>query len=295
MKKNPYHQKLAFSLIEISVVILIIGILISGVSSGIDLYNDFNLSKAKNLTKNSRVNRIAGLELWLETTLDESIKPSQKIQDVNVTNWFDINIQNNQKKSATQSIVAQQPKYILQAFSNSIPALRFDGVDDNFPLDVAFMNGANFTIFAVEQRRTATNHVYFFGGGSNGVFHMGYSTTSTARSGQYGSADVNFFDFAIKNFKTNEIIPRIHSFILSTTNGKKYWLNGGANPDKSSNNLSTLSEFSGYVGVTEYGGSTPHFYFGDIGEIIIFSRELNDKERIDVEKYLSNKFNIPLS
>jgi len=295
MKKNSQHQKLAFSLIEISVVILIIGILISGISSGIDLYNDFNLSKAKNLTKNSRVNRIAGLELWLETTLDESIKPSQKIQNANITDWLDINIQNNQKKSTSQSIVAQQPKYILQAFSNSIPALRFDGVNDNFPLDVAFMNKASFTIFAVEQRRSDTNHIYFFGGGSNGVFHMGYATTTLARSGQYGSADVNFFDYTIKSFKTTEIIPRIHSFILSTTNGKKYWLNGGTNPDKSSNDLSTLTNFSGYVGVTEYGSGTAHFYSGDIAEIIIFSRELNDKERIDIEKYLSNKFNIPLS
>jgi prepilin-type N-terminal cleavage/methylation domain-containing protein len=295
MKKNSENQKLAFSLIEISVVILIIGILISGISSGIDLYNDFNLSKAKNLTKNSRVNRIAGLELWLETTLDESIKPSQRIHNTNITDWLDINIQNNQKKSTSQSIVAQQPKYILQAFSNSIPALRFDGVNDNFPLDVAFMNKASFTIFAVEQRRSDTNHIYFFGGGSNGVFHMGYATTSLARSGQYGSPDVNFFDYTIKSFKTTEIIPRIHSFILSTTNGKKYWLNGGTNPDKSSKDLSTLTNFSGYVGVTEYGSGTPHFYSGDIAEIIIFSRELNDKERIDVEKYLSNKFNIPLS
>ena len=295
MKKNSENQKLAFSLIEISVVILIIGILISGISSGIDLYNDFNLSKAKNLTKNSRVNRIAGLELWLETTLDESIKSSQKIQNANITDWLDINIQNNQKKSTSQSIVAQQPKYILQAFSNSIPALRFDGVNDNFPLDVAFMNKASFTIFAVEQRRSDTNHIYFFGGGSNGVFHMGYATTTLARSGQYGSADVNFFDYTIKSFKTTEIIPRIHSFILSTTNGKKYWLNGGTNPDKSSNDLSTLTNFSGYVGVTEYGSGTAHFYSGDIAEIIIFSRELNDKERIDIEKYLSNKFNIPLS
>ncbi len=124
---------------------------------------------------------------------------------------------------------------------------------------------------------------------------MGYSTTLTARSGQYGSANVNFFDYAINSFKTTEIIPRIHSFILSATNGKKYWLNGGTNPDKSSNDLSTLTNFSGYVGVTEYGSINAHFYSGDIAEIIIFSRELNDRERVDIEKYLSNKFNIPLS
>jgi prepilin-type N-terminal cleavage/methylation domain-containing protein len=37
------HQK-AFSLVELSMVILIIGILIAGVSQGIDLYGDFKLA-----------------------------------------------------------------------------------------------------------------------------------------------------------------------------------------------------------------------------------------------------------
>ena len=59
--------KLAFSLIEISVVILIIGILIAGISQGIDLFADYRFITAKNLTKNSRVGRIEDLEIWLET------------------------------------------------------------------------------------------------------------------------------------------------------------------------------------------------------------------------------------
>ncbi|MBM3590130.1 MAG: prepilin-type N-terminal cleavage/methylation domain-containing protein [Alphaproteobacteria bacterium] len=55
--KITFGFRKAFSLIEISVVILIIGILIAGISQGIDLYNDFNLTKARNITKNSRVGR----------------------------------------------------------------------------------------------------------------------------------------------------------------------------------------------------------------------------------------------
>jgi prepilin-type N-terminal cleavage/methylation domain-containing protein len=56
------HKK-AFSLIEISVVILIIGILIAGISQGIDLYQDSRLAIARSLTQNSRVGRIENLEL----------------------------------------------------------------------------------------------------------------------------------------------------------------------------------------------------------------------------------------
>ena len=44
-------KKSAFSLIEISVVILVIGILISGISQGIDLFTDYRFINAKNLTK----------------------------------------------------------------------------------------------------------------------------------------------------------------------------------------------------------------------------------------------------
>lgn len=294
MKKNFKYKKFAFSLIEISLVVLIIGILIAGISTGIDLYQDARLSTARTLTKHSRVNRIPDLELWLETSLDESFIASEKIHNSNISTWIDNNIQGTNRKTVSQTIVNERPKYIFRAFNNFIPAVQFDGSNDNFPFNSTYMNGGNFTIFAVEQRRSAGTHKYFIGGGS-GVFHLGYSESSTIRVGQYGVADANFFDYTINSFKATEIIPRIHTFILSSTNGKKYWLNGGSAPDKSSNNLSTLSNFSGYIGITEYSSGAPHYFNGDIGEIIIFSRELTDKERIDVEKYLSKKFNISLS
>ncbi len=227
MKKNLQYKKLAFSLVEVSMVILIIGIMIVGISQGIDLYQDVKLSIARNLTKNSRVNRIPDLELWLETTLDDSFISSEKFHMSNISKWIDINIQNSSKKTILQSNTNQQPKYILKAFDNSLPALQFDGSNDNFPFTANFMNGESFTIFVVEQRRSATNHIYFIGGGA-GEFHLGYSSSTAIRVGQYGSSDVNFFDYTITSFKANETIPRIHSFILSKINGKKYWLNGGS-------------------------------------------------------------------
>jgi len=291
---NRYRNQ-AFSAIEISLVILIIGILIAGISSGIDMYRSFDLNRARNLTKNSIVNRINNLELWLETSAENSFLPNQQNQDSPVSHWFNSSFQNTQNKLITQNLVAEQPKYALQAFNNSIPAVRFDGVNDNFPVNVAFMNGANFTIFTVEQRRSVSiNKHFFFGGGASGVFHLGYINSSNIRVGQYGISGVNFFDLPISAFNSADITPRIHTFILSATTGKKYWLNGGDTPDRSSNNLALLSNFSGYIGVTEYSTATPYFYQGDIGEIIIFSRELSDKERKDVEKYLSDKFKIPL-
>ena len=89
MKEKYKSQKLAFSLIEISMVILVIGILIAGISQGIDLYQDTKFSIAQTLTKNSRVNRIADLEMWLETTLDDSFVASEKIANSNISKWIE--------------------------------------------------------------------------------------------------------------------------------------------------------------------------------------------------------------
>ena len=72
MIKTRKHQ--AFSLIEISVVIIVVGILLAGISSGIELYDDYRFKVAQNLTKNSPVSRIPDLKLWLETTSEKAFK-----------------------------------------------------------------------------------------------------------------------------------------------------------------------------------------------------------------------------
>jgi len=72
-----YKFRQAFSLVEISVVILIIGILITGISSGIDLYSDFRIANARNLTASSRVGRISDLALWVEANSEKSFSKSE--------------------------------------------------------------------------------------------------------------------------------------------------------------------------------------------------------------------------
>ncbi len=60
MQKN-YN---AFSLIELSIVILIIGILVAGVTKGSTLYQKIKLSSARSVTNNSPVAYISGLSVW---------------------------------------------------------------------------------------------------------------------------------------------------------------------------------------------------------------------------------------
>lgn len=65
-------QYKAFSLLEVSAVILIIGILIAGVVTANSLIDKSRLASAKTLTTSSPVNGVKDLALWLETSVDSS-------------------------------------------------------------------------------------------------------------------------------------------------------------------------------------------------------------------------------
>jgi prepilin-type N-terminal cleavage/methylation domain-containing protein len=64
MNKFKNHKISAFSLIELSVVILIIGILVAGVTQSSRLIAQFRLKTAQNLTINSPVSSIKNLSTW---------------------------------------------------------------------------------------------------------------------------------------------------------------------------------------------------------------------------------------
>ena len=66
MKKN---YKLGFSLIEISVVVLIIGVLIAAITTGTDLVKRSKLASARNLSSNSSIYGMKDLVLWFEPSL----------------------------------------------------------------------------------------------------------------------------------------------------------------------------------------------------------------------------------
>ncbi len=160
----PYsykNLKKAFSLIELSVVVLIIGILIAGITAGSRLVRDSKLKSASQFTKSSDINLIPDLVLWLEPTLENSFAVAdssesdtttlsniatsstyQKLANQNnvnyikdiarpnnrdlVARWNDINpkIINGNKKSVYQHNNSYRPMYIVNAINN-LPALYF--------------------------------------------------------------------------------------------------------------------------------------------------------------------------
>ncbi len=131
MKSNKVK---AFSLIELSIVILIIGILIAGIINSSSLVRKFRLSTAESITSSSPVAGIKGLELWLETTMDDSFKSGEALDNSPITEWRDINPQSNRKLSVLPPATNSKPRYVEKGFDGFIPAVRFDVSMIFFPL-----------------------------------------------------------------------------------------------------------------------------------------------------------------
>lgn len=152
-KAQRKAQKKAFSLIELSVVVLIIGILIAGITSGSRLVRNSKLASAAQFTKSSDINSIADLVLWLEPTQENSFattttntgtltyaniadpKDSSYVKDTlrpdnreYVARWNDISPRAlaGNKKSVYQETGSKRPMYIANGI-NGLPALQFDG------------------------------------------------------------------------------------------------------------------------------------------------------------------------
>jgi len=282
-------MKKAFSLIELSIVILIIGILIAGVTQSSRLIKQFRLKTAQNLTQSSPVSSIKDLVLWYETSMDGSIADSEKEEGALVTNWYDINPQSAFKNNATQGTVTNQPSFRENVFNGAIPAVRFDGVDNFMTFDGTIVVGTNYTIFVVEQRRDGATDSYFISGTTqtlNNNLILGYRDTDTITQAHFA----NDLDFDISAYSTP--IPRIHTFLFNTTSGKSYWMNGGVNPDRSEPTQTAALISYGGASIARY---TTDYYNGDIAEIIIFTRALKTEERQAVETYLSKKYAITIS
>jgi prepilin-type N-terminal cleavage/methylation domain-containing protein len=317
MTKNKNHS--AFSLIEISMVILVIGILIAGISNGVDLYDDYRLKVAQNLTKNSRVNRIPDLEMWFETTGENSLatgtasftdKPNPADLD-RIGRWNDVNpnILPLVRNHATQANSASQPQYIRKGM-NGLPALLFDGIDDYIASETKFITN-NFTVFVVGfPSSTCTTSASPTPGTSGQKYiiypqHGGVIFPSSNSVGAGISLCTNFvagFEHAdsympyVVSNASNAMA--INKPIQVTLKYKEKVPNLYLNSTYSFVGIAKSKNV--FLGLTFGGGRSGSYaesygYFkGYIAEIIFYSRDLTDQERQGVEAYLAKKWGIKI-
>jgi len=274
----------AFSIIEMSIVVLIISILIGSISATRAMINKARLSNAQSLTQNSIVHNLSDdLVMWLETSLDTSFIASEVKNDLSkISIWRDNNKNTETKNNAVQTNSSIQPNIVKNAFYNSIPGVRFTG-------QLMTFNGAplirsSYTIFVVEQRRDSGSSRYFIGGSDatcNSNLTLGYRSNGVFTQAHW----CHDIDASVPNYTSP--IPRVHTIYFNNSIGKRYSINGTL-INSSTSQLNSIQAYNNPA----IGRSFSWYYLGDIGEVIIFKRSLNNDEIKAVENYLGSKFGI---
>ena len=271
------EKKAAFSLIEISVVILIIGILIAAVATANILIKKSRISTAQALTISSPINGIKDSALWLESGLNTSFQDSESSDKSPINSWYD---NRSSANKVLVSAVGTGPVYSNSI--NSIHAVKFEGSSVNYLKipDASFLNNTDYTIFVLENRLSASGDNYFIGNNSSASEQkliLGYSLDQQVIHSQASGAvayNANIVSYASSSK------PRIFSFVSDSSSGKKIYINGVLAAQNS--DISTLS------GVTEL--VIGKGYSGEIGEIAIFTRALKGEERRSIEDYIGKKW-----
>ena len=293
-------NKKAFTIIEISVLMLVISVMIVGVMTSKSMVTKSRLANAQSLTQQSYVNEISDdLIAWYETSLEGSFNASEIKNDGSyITAWKDSNKTVVTKNNATQASSANQPTLIQNVFYNSIPGLRFSG-NQYLNFDGTKFAKNSYTIFVVEQRSSIKSENYFIGGSESGSsvntylnFGFGYGTDTTISFTHYPGESPTFTR-SIASYKPQT--PIMHTFLFNDTIGKRHSINGGSIAINTPAQTTSIASFKlAMIGAYNPSG-TLKTYVGDLAEIIMFKRSLKTEEIKAIESYLGSKYGIPVS
>ena len=302
-KKHTLKQhNQAFSLIELSIVILIVGILVAGVTQSSRLVNLIKLSTAQSITRSSEITSIQDMVFWVETTLETGITNSSGTFQLDdggaISSWNDINIRSNPKINLTQATALNQPTY-KQVGINGLPSISFNGSSGillnstivpllaghkNYSLILVWR--ANSTTAAAGQNLISQSNAVV---GANDM--ASFSILSSGLSGFSGGTN---------NYTPTAVIPNTNYISIITvndtlaTNNISVYTNSNTAITGSSTAPTTLNLGAGRFSIGARVDST-QFFGGLISEAIVFDRTLKIDEVRAVNNYLSKKYAIKIS
>jgi len=294
--------KKAFSLIELSIVILISGILVAGVTQSSRLVKQIRLASIKSMTLSSPVSSIKDLAVWLESTMDTSFIDSEETNGSSVTTWFDINPQSASKSNATSPSASENPIYLENGI-NGLPALSSDGTNDVMLINNitdSFVNG--FTWIGVLKWTGAGARGYFglksdYGSGNNLVTIFlddcnGANNCFRVTSRTDGSL-ASYTGFNTPTF--NKYDPHIISVVRRTNSLMNYDNGAQIGPTVNDASVAGIYRTTSPWAIFKYTNSNPLYFQGVAGEYILIGRVIADDERKDIEKYLAKKWGIKIT
>ena len=280
LQKN--NNKTAFSLLELSVVLVIISILTGVIANSSYLVNLAKLNSARNITKSSVARNISGMVLWLDAVSSAGFD-SDFIDDGSlVSKWHDIKNSYLEPYVAVQDNGENRPIY-RDSILSKLPAISFDGNDfltipklqTNGYLTIfvvgQFTQGASF--FIEQSENSNVNNGFYFNGNGNAPANIGRDSDSSAAN------NINWFGsnpaIAVMRYDGTNISYKKNDGAFVNT----------ADPD-AANNIAIGDLFIGSR------AGTANFTNGSFGEIIIYDRALTNVEVDKVIEYLNTKWDI---
>ncbi|MES2677627.1 MAG: LamG-like jellyroll fold domain-containing protein [Pseudomonadota bacterium] len=291
----------AFSLLELSTVIIVIGLLVAGIMSGKRMMNQAALRSAQALTKSSAIASIPDLKLWLEPTLTESVTGANGNNLSNndlVSYWNDIS---GNKINPSQSTLtpSNQPQYLTSGI-NGLPSIKFDGNDALYsttvPIDIS--NG-RYTMVAVWKPYSVTGDQVVIGQKATGASPANQSaevwlSTNTIRFGGQANDTASLGNIAINGIYIGIMVVNN----TDSAGNVSLYLNTNTKSQLNSGSPSTLNLGADFFEVGAKvisAGSYGNYSNGLISEVLIFNRNLKPTEVNLINNYLSKKYNITVS
>ncbi len=275
-------KKSAFSLVELSMVIIVIALITAGIIKASALIDNSRVSTARALTSSSKINEIDGILAWYETTLLESFNDDERVDNSMMTRWNDISSQKSlseEKNVLTRS--ADNNVVYRAAGINKLPSIQF-AASGRFSLaEIEQGVSSRYSVFAVLSPALNLD-------GVDMVFIDSYLTGSD-NSISVSQDSINVISTGSISLTASFAQSQnyVVGIYLNNSNSQSF-VNDVAASDSSSSLV--VNGFEGLtVGADRLGSEN---FTGLISEIIIFNRILSDKERIMVMSYLSKKYNI---
>lgn len=315
INKNKFSLKKAFSLIELSIVILIIGILVAGVTQSSRLISQMKLISARSLTLSSPIASIKDIYAWYESTMEKSFDENEASNGSTITNWYDLNPQvSSGKVNFVQSNLGYRPTYQGSSI-NSLPAIYFNGnkflnTDLNTPSLLGSGSATFFFVFRpqdISAQRWLITQTYNTCINNIEIGHTAGNAYDVKgnfgiHSGCFKSTVTNPVIMANNEALIVSMIVFASPIVNGSTANVKIFKNGGnelaLQADNGGYNASLIGSYarenySLYIGTRyDWRNNLNSWYMGAIGEVIIYSRSLNNEERQSVEKYLGKKWGI---
>jgi prepilin-type N-terminal cleavage/methylation domain-containing protein len=287
-----FIKKRAFTLIEIAVVIIVIGVLIAGISQAMEMFAEASLKSARNLSKSSRLGRIDDLTLWFDATSEKAFD-KEKDDNSAVSIWKDTNPKSTTSISSSSSIASLYPSYTLSAI-NSLPAVSFKKTSSlvgncvTVPNESFINNSEDFTLYLIYSPKTLDDGIILE---KNNASVTTFPFSLELLSGSYKFSVKNSTSTISVTSPKQAIIKTPNLIRLSRIKGSQIEIviDGVSTTETDTLTSSTFNNAELSIGCRN--GSTPaNFISGDFGETAFFNRNINVKEKAEIEEYLYKKW-----